>query len=437
MLSNKFVAFGTGLMLLMGLGACGGTGQPAAYSDASGKAQLNVWAWDPTLKPVVAAFKKANPDIDVKMTNAGTSTDEYTALSNAITAGSGAPDVAQFEYTAIPQYTLNGALIDLSSKGAKDFKSFYTNGTWTSVNYNGGIYALPLDSGPMAYFYNKAIFDKAGISRPPETWDEYYEDAKKIHALGDQYYITGDSGDVGMFNSMIWQSGGEPYKSSGNKVTINLTGDAGAKRYYAFEQKLIQEGLINTSVKAWSDDWYRGLNDGTVASLTIGAWMPTELIHGAPTSSGNWRVALTPQWNKGDSVNSENGGSALGIIKGTKNEDAAYKFVEFASHSSQGVRLRVDDGAFPSDKATLANPDFLNKTDKYFGGQKYNVVLAQSAKNVNGEFQFLPYHVYAISIFPDTAGQAWTQKTGMLQAVTEWQNKLVSYGNQQGFTMNK
>ena len=41
-----------------------------------------------------------------------------------------------------------------------------------------------MDSGPNALFYNKAISDKVGVTSVPTTWQEYYEAAKKIHALG-------------------------------------------------------------------------------------------------------------------------------------------------------------------------------------------------------------------------------------------------------------
>ena len=55
-----------------------------------------------------------------------------------------------------------------------------------------GMYGMPVDSGPMAFYYDKEVFDKAGISEPPSTWDEFYQDAKKIKQIGS--YITNDQG---------------------------------------------------------------------------------------------------------------------------------------------------------------------------------------------------------------------------------------------------
>ena len=58
-------------------------------------------------------------------------------------------------------------------------------------------------------------------------------------------------------------------KVDGEKITIDMTNDAGMKKYIDFQQKLIDEDLIDTKTANWSDDWNRELNDGTIASLTI------------------------------------------------------------------------------------------------------------------------------------------------------------------------
>lgn len=229
------------------LAACGNSNSASSSStklDPNKKVTLTMWAWDSTLPRTIAGFEKKNPNIHVKAVNAGTNKDEYTALNNALKAGKGAPDLVQIEYYALPQFAINKQVQDLRQFGAGKYSGFYTPGTWSSVNIQGGTYGLPIDSGPMALFYNKEVFDKAGISEAPKTWDEFYEDAKKIRKVGS--YITSDSGDAGFYDSMVWQAGDRPFKTSGTKVTINLTGDAGAKRFTDFWQRMISEDLIDT-----------------------------------------------------------------------------------------------------------------------------------------------------------------------------------------------
>ncbi|MFT8356683.1 ABC transporter substrate-binding protein [Bifidobacterium aquikefiri] len=443
--TKRAVALVGAVIMLAPLVACGSSS--SSSDSGSATTSIVVWSWDSTVPRTVAGFEKANPNIKVKVTNAGTNKDEYTALNNAMSAGKGAPDIAQIEYYALPEYVIRDNLQNLSSLGASSYKSFYTPGTWSSVNINGGVYALPIDSGPMALFYNKEVFDKAGVTQVPTTWDEFYEAAKKIRATGS--YITSDTGDAGFFDSMTWQAGATPFATSkdGKTVTIGLTTDSGVKKWTAFWQKMINEDLIDTKTPGWSDDWNKGLNDGSIASLLTGAWMPYNLLSGAPDGSGKWRVAQMPTWEAGGTENSENGGSSLAIIKSSDDAKvkAAYKFLDYVAHSATGIKTRVDAGAFPADNDTLKSSDFLDatsltdsngKANEYFGGQEYNKVLAKAATDVITGYKFLPFEVYARGIFADDAGAAYTDKSITLsQGIAAWQKNLTKYAESQGYTV--
>lgn len=442
---KKTIALIGAVAMLSSVAACGSTsaGDGGSAGSSDKKVELTVWSWDSTLPRTVKGFEAKNPNIKVKVTNAGTNKDEYNALSNAIEAGSGAPDIAQIEYYALPEYVIRGHLENLSDLGASDFKDFYTPGTWSSVNINDGVYALPMDSGPMAWFYNKGVFDKAGVDPTQvRTWDDFYEAAKKIRAVDS--YITSDSGDAGFFDSMTWLAGATPFETSkdGGAVTINLTGDKNVKTFTDFWQKMIDEDLIDTKTVGWTDDWNKGLDDGSIASLLTGAWMPYNLLSGAPNGDGKWRIAQMPTAD-GSTTNSENGGSSLAVLASTKKADAAYQFIEYANHGD-GVATRVAGGAFPADKASMESDSFKNTTTvknadgedvDYFGGQKYNEVLAQAAENVSSDYQFLPYEVKARTIFGDYLGKSYTGDQKLTDGIAAWQKALQDYGKDQGFTV--
>lgn len=255
--SKKIIALVAAAAMLTGVAACGSSSNSSSSGvTEGGKTEITVWSWDSTLPRTVKDFEKANPDITVKVTNAGTNSTEYTALNNALSAGKGAPDLVQIEYYALPEYQVRGEIEDLSQFGADKFSDFYTPGTWASVKLNGGVYALPMDSGPMAWFYNKDVFDKAGVDPTRvRTWDEFYDAAKKVRATGS--YITSDSGDAGFFDSMTWLAGATPFStgSDGQSVTINLSNDSKVKTFVDFWQKMIADDLIDTKTAGWSDDW--------------------------------------------------------------------------------------------------------------------------------------------------------------------------------------
>lgn len=441
----------------------------AGCGEHDNRTQISVWSWEPSMAALIADFEARNPDVHV--TQIGTA--DYSKLNSAIQDGYGTPDVVQLEYFALPQYAVSGQLRDLTSR-TTNYGSFYTPGSWSSVQLDGRVYGVPMDSGPMAFFYNQDVFEQAGVDAAKiRTWDDYYRAAKKLKENG--VYIAADDGDASFYNAMIWLAGGRPYNTShdGKEVSITLDTDTGTQEFTRFWQQMIDEDLVNTRLDTWSDDWKQALGSGTVASLFAGAWMPSLLLVDVPGTAGLWRVAQMPTAH-GNLTNAENGGSALGVLSSSRRPEASWRFIEYVCHETAGIMTRVDGGAFPADNATLNSANFLNKTTvrdargievPYFGGQKFNTVLAQAASHVSTGYQYLPFEVYARSDFRATVGAAYTwvndehtyydavrrEREGLIQrkdmpqspgpqvtlreGIERWQSDLKEYGANQGFTM--
>lgn len=397
--------------------------------------ELTYWTWTPSGQDQADAFMEAYPNVKVNVVNAGTNTEEYTKLQNTIKAGSGAPDVAQIEYYAVPQFSLTDSLLDLSQYGFGELEDQYTPGPWGAVSDGDAVYGLPQDSGPMALFYNEAIFKEAGIDEAPTTWDEFAEDAKTIHEWDDSVYITHDAGDAGFATSMIWQAGGHPFSTTdGTNVTIDFS-DEGTQKFSSMWDGLLKDDLISP-IAGWSNEWYQALNQGKIASLITGAWMPGNLISGVEDTAGDWRVAPMPTYD-GNPANAENGGSAQVVVKQTENPELAAAFLKWLNNSEESIDIFTESGGFPSTVADLQDDEFLADAPDYFGGQKINEVLSQGATEVLPDWEYLPYQVYANSVFGDTVGKAYSGDASLEDGLTQWQNDLVDYGNGQGFTVNE
>ncbi|WP_163146885.1 ABC transporter substrate-binding protein [Bifidobacterium ramosum] len=462
--AKRIMAAFLSIVCLLAIAACGETDT---------RTKIVVWSWEPSMKAVARSFEQANPDIRVVVKD----TSGYENLNSAIQDGYGLPDVAQLEYFALPQYAVSGQLLDITDRVA-GYDDFYTPGTWSSVQLGGRTYGLPMDSGPMAFFYNKDVFDQAGVDATKiRTWDDYYQAAKKLKAIG--VYIAADAGDASFYDAMIWLAGGRPFRTSadGKTVTVNLTGDEGTTTFTEFWQRMINEGLVNTKAVTWSDNWERQLGAGTIASVFAGAWMPSLLLADVPGGAGLWRVAQMPTVD-GKETNAENGGSSLTVLQSSRKPDAAFRFVEYACHNAAGIAERIDGGAFPADKATLNSEEFRNKTTvrdsrgidvDYFDGQRYNEVLSEAAGHVSTGYQYLPFEVYARNDFTATVGTAYTWATAkreyediknrieagetkpngkeytlpehpgkritLTDGIIAWQKDLKEYGFNQGFTI--
>ncbi|NJP96138.1 sugar ABC transporter substrate-binding protein [Nonomuraea sp. FMUSA5-5] len=435
-LSRKLRLLSAALAPLLALTACsGGSGGGGTGPSANEQVKIKVWSWDGTVEGAVAGFQAANPNIKVEVVNAGSSQDEYKALDNAIQAGSGVPDLVMFEYFAVPYFAIPGKLADLGEFGAGKLQQDYVPAAWSDVTVGGKVYALPSDYGPSAMFYNEATLKKAGVDKPPATWDEYYEAAKKVRALGGDHYIAQDTGDIFFLLSLIWQAGGRPFKVDGTKVHIDFT-DAGTTKAVAFWQKMLDEGLINTKITGWSDDWNRALNDGSLATQTMGGWLTSTLPERAPKASGDFKVALMPQWEPGTKVGAANGGSSFGIPAAAEHKKAAYKFLEYFAHG-KGLSSRVEAGAFVPNLSVLDDKAFRDKESTYFGGQKVGAVLAEASEIVGSGWQYPPFFEWARSIYGDLASPFYTTGKGSLAEILEqWRQRCIQYGNEQGFEVS-
>ncbi|MBM6698770.1 sugar ABC transporter substrate-binding protein [Bifidobacterium pullorum subsp. saeculare] len=468
-LARRAVAAAAVAIVATTLASCG-------QATADTRTEVTVWSWEPSMAQVISRFEQANPDIRVTWQNMS----GYDNINTAIQDGYGMPDVMQIEYYALPQYAVSGQFLDLTDRvSGRGYEGFFSPGTWSSVHLAGRVYGLPMDSGPMAFFYNKDVFDQAGVDAAAiRTWDDYYQAAKKLKDIG--VYIAADAGDASFYDAMVWAAGGHPFRTSadGKDVTVDLTDDPGVRRFTAFWQRMIGEGLVDTAHTTWSDGWKRALGSGQVASVLSGAWMPSLLLADVPGTSGLWRVAQMPTFD-GSPATAENGGSAMAVLQSTRKPDAAFRFVDFVTHDDAGIAARVDGGAFPADVGTMESREFRDKTTvkdargvdvTYFGGQRFNQVLAQAAENVTVGYQYLPFEVYARSDFRKTVGTAyeWSKarqayderrrairlgmtdqdgnplepldkpgkKVSLADGLALWQKDLEEYGTNQGFTVH-
>jgi multiple sugar transport system substrate-binding protein len=411
----------------------GGDASPAALDAALEKGgTITYWSWTPSGKEQAAAFSKEYPNVTVEYVNVGTGEAHYTALQNAIKAGRGGPDVAQVEYRALPQFALQGSLVDLTGYGFETFADDYTASTWESVHVGRSIYGLPQDSGPMAMFYNKEVFTRYGIA-VPTTWDEYVAAGRELHAADPTRYIASDAGDAGFTTSLIWQAGGRPFRTEGDReVAVNLQ-DEGTKKWTALWNQLV-EGRLVTNITGWTDEWYRALGDGTIATVVAGAWMPGILMESVQAASGQWAVAPIPTYD-GRPTTAEHGGSTQSVLKKSDDPDLAAAFVRWLNHEQSSIDVFLGSGGFPATTADLESSEFREFSSPYFGGQKINEVLTTAATQVSSGWEYLPYQLYAETVFSDTAGQAYVDNTDLDTGLRAWQDAIVEYGEQQGFTV--
>jgi multiple sugar transport system substrate-binding protein len=174
--------FRAGKVLLAGIACLAMTA--ASYADAATLrvtvsargTQRQVW------QDAFDQFEKANPDVDLKVTYVG---EEAYKVQMSGWLATDPPDVLSWHNgERMAYFAKRGLLEDLSTDWQKDG----WNQTYAAVKppstYAGKQYAAPLGYDSYGFFYRKDLFEKAGISGEPKTWDEFLADCKKLKAAG-------------------------------------------------------------------------------------------------------------------------------------------------------------------------------------------------------------------------------------------------------------
>lgn len=429
------------------LGGCGssGTAPAAAVAPVSpadiDKAmatptELTFWTWVPDIDQEVALFQRKYPAIKVTVVNAGRGTPAYTKLRTALQAGTGAPDVSQIEFQYIPTFTITDSLLDLRPYGAEALRDKFIDWTWGQVSGQGGeVWAIPQDTGPLGLLYRQDIFDRHGL-KPPATWDEFADAARKLHAADPQVFLTNLAGNqAAAWHGLMWQTGAKPYTVSGASDISIKVNDEASKKLAKFWGGLAQEGVIGTEAD-FTDGWYAALNNGKYATWITAAWGPVFLAGAAKSTAGLWRAAPLPQWNAAKPASGNWGGSTTAVVKTTRNPIAAAIFAQFLNSDPESAKLfATKQFFFPATKALVADPGFVGDTPAFFGGQQVNKVFADVGSTVDPTFGWPPFLDQVVTDWTETVGKSLTAKTDAVAALDQWQSRITTFAQGQGFTV--
>ncbi|GCB42878.1 ABC transporter substrate-binding protein [Streptomyces sp. NL15-2K] len=448
-MSRRLFLTATGAVSLSAaLSACGGSdsgGSSAATKPVSqadiDKAmktptQLTFWTWAPDIAQEVALFEKKYPAVKVKVVNAGQGVAHYTKLRTALKAGTGAPDLAQIEYQAVPTFTITDSLLDLSPYGAAALKDQFVDWTWGQVSGpDGQIWAIPQDTGPMGMLYRKDIFDKHGI-QVPRTWDEFAAAARKLHQADPDVYLTNlAANEPAAWHGLMWQAGAKPYATSGKSTLSIGVDDATSKKLADFWGGLAKEGVISTDPD-FTDAWYAGFNKAKYATWLTAAWGPAFLSGSAKATSGKWRAAPLPQWDASKPSSGNWGGSTTAVVKSTKNPIAAALFAQFLNSDPESAKMFATKQLFfPATKALLADASFTGDAPAFYGGQKVNQIFADISGTVSPSFQWPPFLDQVATDWTETVGKSLADKADTAAALGAWQSRITTYAKNQGFTV--
>jgi multiple sugar transport system substrate-binding protein len=417
----------TAALALAGCSAAsaGAGGDAVSCEPADGDVTLTFTSWIPGIEDAVAIWNEENPEIQVEVQtgpsgNAGT----YQNFFNQLEAGN-APDLGQIEYDALPNFRVQDGLENLAAcEEIVAAEDQFLDWTWGQVTLgtDAEVYGVPQDQGPMALFYRSDLFEQNGIT-VPTTWEEYKTAAEQIRAVGG--YITNFSQtDINQFAGFVWQAGGEWFTNDGDAWGVDLTSGE-SEKVAQYWQELIENDLVST-YPAWTDEWNNAYNSSEVWTWNSAVWGANSIRSGAPDTSGNWSVALAPQWEDGDAAAGNWGGSSVAVFKGTEHLYEAAKFALWLNTSEDALTsLNTTAQIYPATSAGLELP-VLKEGVEFYGGQKIYDVFAEAATQVNPDFVWGPTMTQTYADVSDGFKAAASGSGTLVDALTTGQETTIS-----------
>jgi ABC-type glycerol-3-phosphate transport system substrate-binding protein len=338
------LAAGTAVALT--LAGCSGGDGGGAGGEAPAEGSWTLPAQDPTasinvlsilttkqMQPVIDAFEKAHPTIDVNW-----QTVPFDSLASTVDARvsnkGGDPDVYWADQPRISALAARGEVEDLTAAFAQ-YKDAFTPTAYDAGIFQDKLWALPIANSTQLLYYNKKLLDDAGVAHPSAdpaermTWEDLTADAKKAKEAGADYGFTfGQVDRYYQLEPLPVSKGGSPGATGEGNLTPDITSQPWVDAFTWYGQ-LFADGVSPRGVSPEVSD--ANFIAGKSAYMVQGPWLLPQLTG----TDVDWGVAPHPQFAGGKAV-TPTGSWSLGMNPFSKNKEAAAVFMKW---------MAVDEGS--------------------------------------------------------------------------------------------
>lgn len=336
---------------------------------------------------VAAEYMKLHPNVKFEYFFAPW--DDYFTKLKTLWAGGdpkAIPDVLFLWPT--PSYAATGVLENLQpyiEKSGYDLKDYWPY-LLDSARYNGAVYGLPRDLEAHALYYNKKLFDAAGVSYPTDewTWDDLLAAAQKLTVKeGDRVtqYALGMEG--GKWPLWVGQAGGMVLDDLTNPSKCTLDTPEAMKGLQFFYDLMDKGYAMRSATLSQQGGDQAMFETGQVAMIIQNS---SRVSAFNANNNLDYDVAAVPVMPGGQRWNI-NGGAAWVMSAKSDNKEAAWEFLEWLQSKGGGQSIYTRSGEiFPALRSVANSDDFLGVPKP--ANRKAFVIGAEAAKP--GGFGYFP-----------------------------------------------
>ena len=336
-------------------------------------------AVDEIVKASLAEWTKKHPNVEVRVVGREYA-DHHTAMTTALAASSGLPDVMTIEYGYLGRFSQSGGLENLAAApySASALQSRFVPFAWAQArDERHGQTAMPTDIGPGAMFYRNDILAKAGV-RPEQlttSWTGFVEAGKQVKAKTGAYLVAHarDVKDIVIRNGI----------PAGDGIYYNAKGESVVGTSPRFKQaftlaKSVRDNDLDAKINAWSNDWGEGLKRGNITVQMMGAWLGGHLQNWlAPNTAGMWRSSVLPE-----GLATSWGGTFYAIPKKATNKALAWDLIQHLTLNKAQQQAAFEKfNAFPA-LVEAQTGAFFEQPVPFLGDQKARTQWRDTAMKI-------------------------------------------------------
>jgi multiple sugar transport system substrate-binding protein len=338
-------------------------------------------------KAVADVFMKEHPEIKIELW--AQPWDDYFTKIQALWASGDSktiPDVAFLWPT--PKYAAEGVLENLDpyiEKSGYDLKDYWP-GLLESAKYDGHVYGFPRDIEVNILYYNKKIFDEAGVKYPDEkwTWDDLLAAAEKLtkkdaNGKTERYALAMEGGK---WAKWVNQNGGSILDDYRNPTKCTLA-DAASVAGVQFFADLMNKGYAMRDADLSQAGGDAAVFQSGQAAMII---QNSSRISTFNKANLDYDVAVVPTPKDGKRWNGA-GGAAWVMSSGSDNKDAAWTFLSWLQSTDGGEKLYTERGEIFPALQTTTNNVFAKQAGAPANKQAF---LTEAAASGVGGFGYFP-----------------------------------------------
>ena len=357
-MTHPRIASAIGFLLALVVSGCGGD------DTGDGPVEIRYLRWgeeselDAT-RAALARFEQLNPSIDVRLEP--TSWGQYFSKLQTLIAGGSPPDVFAVSGAWFHDLRERGALLDLADHIAGDpsisLDAFF-DAAVDIYRTDDGLYGIPRDFNVVALFYNKTLFDEAGLAYPDSswTWGTFRDAAARLtrdvdgDGRTDQWgYQVSNDMEV-CWGNFVYQNGGSILSPDRGESRLSTPETIEA---FEFLHRILYEDGSSPSPLELESLSGTPFRNGRLAMISSGSWTLAKLDE---VEDFRYGVAPLPQGRRRAAIAN---GIAHSISAKSKHADAAWALVAFLS-GEEGQRLLAESGtSIPAHREVAVSPAFL------------------------------------------------------------------------------